>query len=85
MAGVPEVFWRSPVVFWGPFTHNPTLVPGKPLEKIGQFFCVCSDGVNLPHVAKRAFGNQMGPNVQKAMPSGSLSHQGPKNCGLLNF
>ena len=29
MAGVPGVFWRSPVVFWGPSTHNSTLVPGK--------------------------------------------------------
>ena len=26
MAGVPGVFWRSPVVLWGPTTHNPTLI-----------------------------------------------------------
>ena len=38
-------------------------------------------GVNLPHVAKHAFGDQMGPNVQKAMPFGSPPHQGLKNCG----
>ena len=37
--------------------------------------------MNLPHVAKRAFGDQMGPNMQKAMPPGSPSHQGLKNCG----
>ena len=29
MAGVPGVFWRFPVVFWGLSTHNPALVPGK--------------------------------------------------------
>ena len=38
--------------------------------------------MNLPDVAKRAFGDQMGPNVQKPMPCGSPSHQGLKNCGL---
>ena len=54
---------------------------GKPiLRKIGRFpLCACGDGVNLPHVAKHAFGDQMGPNVQKAMPPGSPSHQGLKN------
>ena len=31
MAGVPGVFWRSPAVLWGPSTHNPALVAGKPL------------------------------------------------------
>ena len=31
MAGVPGVFWRSPVVLQGPCTHNPTLVAGKTL------------------------------------------------------
>ena len=24
MTGVPGVFWRSPVVLWGPSPHNPT-------------------------------------------------------------
>ena len=38
--------------------------------------------VDLSHVAKNAFGNQMGPNVQKAMPAGSPAHQGLTNCGL---
>jgi hypothetical protein len=38
--------------------------------------------VNLPHVAKHAFGDQMGPNVQKPMPLGSPHHQGQKNYGL---
>ena len=31
MAGVPGVFWRSPVVLWGPTTHNPALVLRNPL------------------------------------------------------
>ena len=30
MAGVPGVFWRSPVVFWGLSAQNPALVSGKP-------------------------------------------------------
>ena len=34
--------------------------------------------MNLPHVAKHAFGDQMGPNVQNPMPFGSLPHQGLK-------
>ena len=34
----------------------------------------CGNGVNLPHVAKHAFGDQMGPNVQKAMPFGGRAH-----------
>ena len=57
---------------------------GKPiLRKIGRFLlCTCGNGVNMPHVAKHAFGDQMGPNVQKEMPFGSPPHQGPKNCGL---
>ena len=38
--------------------------------------------MNLPHVAKHTFSDQMGPNVQKPMPLGSPSHQGPKNCEL---
>ena len=38
--------------------------------------------MNLPHLAKRIFGDQMGPNVQKAMPFGSPPHQGLKNCNL---
>ena len=84
MAGVPGVFWRCPAVLWGPSTHNPTWVQGKPiLRKIGRFsLCACGNGVNLPHVAKHAFGDQMGPNVQKPMPFGSPPHQGLKNCGL---
>ena len=42
----------------------------------------CGNGVDLPHVAKHAFGGQMGPKMQKAMPFGSPHHQGQKNCGL---
>jgi hypothetical protein len=38
--------------------------------------------VDLPHLAKRAFRDQIGPNVQKAMLLGSPSHQGLKNCGF---
>ena len=38
--------------------------------------------MDLPHLAKRAFRDQIGPNVQKAMLLGSPSHQGLKNCGL---
>jgi hypothetical protein len=38
--------------------------------------------VNLPHVAKHAFGNQMGTNMQKPMPFDSPPPQGLKNCEL---
>ena len=38
--------------------------------------------MNLSHVAKHAVGDQMGHNVQKAMPAGSPPHQGQKSCGL---
>ena len=57
---------------------------GKPiLLKIGRFFLyACGNGVDLPHLAKRAFRDQIGPNVQKAMLLGSPSHQGLKNCGF---
>ena len=57
---------------------------GKPiLRKIGRFpLCACGNGVDLPHLAKRAFRDQIGPNVQKAMLLGSPSHQGLKNCGF---
>ena len=60
---------------------------GKPiLRKIGRFpLCACGNGVDLPHVAKRAFRDQIGPNVQKAMLLGSPSHQGLKNCGFSQF
>ena len=37
--------------------------------------CACENGLDLPHLAKRDFGDQMGPNLQKAMLLGSLSHQ----------
>ena len=58
---------------------------GKPLFwKIGRFsLYACGNGVDLPHLAKRAFHDQIGPNVQKAMLLGSPSHHGTKNCGLL--
>ena len=53
------------------------------LRKIGRFpLCACGNGVDLPHAAKRAFCDQMGPNVQNPMPFGSLPYQGLKNCGL---
>ena len=57
---------------------------GKPiLRKIDRFsLCARGNGVNLPHVAKHAFGDQMGPNVQNPMPFGSLPYQGLKNCEL---
>ena len=57
---------------------------GKPiLLKIGRFsLYACGNGVDLPHLAKRVFRDQIGPNVQKAMLLGSPSHQGLKNCGL---
>ena len=57
---------------------------GKPiLLKIGRFsLYACGNGVDLPHLAKRAFRDQIGPNVQKAMLLGSPSHQGLKNCGF---
>ena len=59
------------------FQGNPELL------KIGRFsLYACGNGVNLPHVAKHAFGDQMGPNVQKVMPFGSPPHQGLKKCGL---
>ena len=38
--------------------------------------------MDLPHLAKRVFRDQIGPNVQKAMLLGSPSHQGLKNCGF---
>ena len=41
--------------------------------------------MDLPHLAKRVFRDQIGPNVQKAMLLGSPSHQGLKNCGLSQF
>ena len=58
---------------------------GKPiLLKIGRFsLYACGNGLDLPHLAKRAFRDQIGPNVQKAMLLGSPSHQGLKNCGFL--
>ena len=60
---------------------------GNPiLRKIGQFsLYACGNGLNLPHVAKRAFGGQIGPNVQKAMPFGSPPYHGLKNCELSQF
>ena len=39
-------------------------------KKLADFFLyVCGNGVDLPHVAhvaKHAFGEQMGPNMQKS-------------------
>ena len=57
---------------------------GKPiLLKIGRLsLYACGNGVDLPHLAKRAFRDQIGPNVQNAMLLGSPSHQGLKNCGF---
>ena len=53
------------------------------LLKIGRFFLyACENQVDLPHLAKRAFGGQMGPNVQKAMPLGSPPYHGLKNRGF---
>ena len=47
-------------------TENPNF------EKLADFpLDACGNGVDLPHVAKHAFGDQMGPSVQKAMPFGS--------------
>ena len=39
--------------------------------------------MDLPHVAKHAFGEQMGPNMQKVMPFGSPPHQGLKIADFL--
>ena len=49
----------------------------KPLfRKNGRFpLHARGDGVDLPHLAKRVFRDQIGPNVQKAMLLGSPSHQ----------
>ena len=44
----------------------------------------CGNRVDLPHVARRAFGNQMGPNRQKAMPFGTPSST-DKKMGLSHF
>ena len=57
---------------------------GKPiLLKIGRFsLYACGNGLDLPHLAKRAFRDQIGPNVQKAMLLGNPSHQGLKICGI---
>ena len=38
--------------------------------------------MDLPHLAKRAFHDQIGPNVQKAMLLGSPCHQGLENRGF---
>ena len=53
---------------------------GKPiLQKIGRFsLYACGNGLDLPHLAKRAFSGQMGPNVQKAMLLGSAPYHRPK-------
>ena len=52
------------------------------LRKIGRFsLCACGNGMNLPHAAKHAFGDQIGPDVQKAMPFGSPPSR-TENCGL---
>ena len=58
---------------------------GKPiLLKIGRFsLYACGNGVDLPHLAKRAFRDQIGPNVQKAMLPGSPSHRGRKIVDFL--
>ena len=84
---VLEVFWRCPAVLWGPSTPNPAWVLGKTLIfKNWPIFIICMwNGVDLPHVPKHAFGDQMGPNVQKAMPFCNPPHQGLKNCGLSHF
>ena len=36
----------------------------------------CGNETDLPHVAKHAFGSQMGPNMQKVIQLGSPPHQG---------
>ena len=84
MAGVPGVFWRSPVVLWGPSTPNPTLTAGKThTSKKWPIFPVCmwKWGGSAPCGQARLW-RPNGPNVQKAMPFGSPPHQGLKNCGL---
>ena len=80
MAGVPGLFWRSPAVFWGPSTPNPTWILRKPLilKNWPISLYACGNGLNLPHLAERAFGDQMDTNMQKAMPFGSHLHQGLK-------
>ena len=38
--------------------------------------------MHLPHLAKSAFRDQIGPNAHKAMPFGSPPYHGLKNCEL---
>ena len=63
---------------------NISLMENPYSEKLADFpyVHVENNGVDLPHLAKRAFRDQIGPNVQKAMLLGSPSHQGLKNCGF---
>ena len=41
--------------------------------------------MDLPHLTKRAFRDQIGPNVQKAMLLGSPSHRGLKIADFLKI
>ena len=46
------------------------------------FLYACGNGVDLPHVAKRAFGDQMGLTGKKEMPFGNPPQYGTNKCGL---
>ena len=79
--GVPEV--PSGIVGTSYTKSNLGSTENPNFEKNGRFsLYACGNGVNLPHEAKHAFGDQMGPNMQRAMLLGSPPHQGLKNCGL---
>ena len=70
MDGVPGVFWRCPAFLQGPSTHNPTWILRKirASKKMADLPSACEIRVNLPNVAKHAFGDQMAPNVQNSLP-----------------
>ena len=61
-------------LFFGP----PAPIPQPAARKKSPLYA-CGKWVDLPHLAKRAFRDQISPNVQKAMLLGSPSHQGLKN------
>ena len=80
-AGVPGVLWRSPAVLWGPPTPNPMLVAGRThtSENWPIFhLCMWRCGESAPCGQARLW-RPNGPQYAKAMPFGSLPHQGLKN------
>ena len=85
MPGVPRVFWRPPVVFWGPSTPNPTWVLRKThtSKKLADVPCVHVEMWWIcPILPSTPFRDKVGPHVRESMPFGSPSHQGLKDCGF---